>query len=84
MERYMTVSELSARIVAAKSFLNAEIVKIRTNGSQISTLNYREIGSRLDMIHEVERVGVRHLGDLQLRRISRVVDELDIYRSSAN
>ena len=80
----MTVSELQAKIVAAKSFLNSEIVKIRTNGAQISSLNYREIGTRLDMIHEVERVGVRHLGDLQLRRISRVVDELEQYRPSAN
>ena len=80
----MTVSELHAKIVAAKSFLNAEIVRIRTNEDQVSSLNYREIGNRLDMIHEVERVGVRHLGDLQKRRISRVIDELDHFRASAN
>ncbi|HHG83219.1 MAG TPA: hypothetical protein ENJ82_00590 [Bacteroidetes bacterium] len=80
----MTINELHSKIVAAKQFLNSEIVKIRTNVDQVSEMGFREIGDRLDMIHEVERIGIRNLNDSQTRKISRVVVDLEKYRASAN
>lgn len=80
----MTENDLTAKIVAVKSFLNSEIVRIRTNKSPVSALSYREIGDRMDMIHEVERVGVRNLDERELRRITRLVTQLENFRVSAN
>ncbi len=54
----MTISELHSKIVAAKQFLNSEMVKLRTTGETVSTFGVRELGDRLDMIHEVERRGM--------------------------
>lgn len=80
----MTEYDLTSKVVAAKSFLNSEIVRIRTNKHTVSALSYREIGDRLDMIHEVERVGVRNLDDRELRRITRLVSQLENFHVSAN
>lgn len=72
----MTVNELHSRIVAAKKFLNDEVVKIRT-AQGISSYSFREVGDRLDMIHEVERIGVRNLNERETRKISRMIEGLD-------
>lgn len=73
----MTVNELHSKIVAAKKFLNDEVVKIRTSQGT-SSFNFREVGDRLDMIHEVERIGVRNLNEREQRKIARMIDQLDI------
>lgn len=78
----MTVNELHSKIVAAKKFLNDEVVKIRT-ATGVSSFNFREVGDRLDMIHEVERIGVRNLSEREQRKIARMIDQLDI-KVSAN
>lgn len=80
----MTVNDLHAKVIAAKAFLNQEIVRIRTNKSPVSALSYRELGDRMDMIHEVERVGVRNLDERELRRITRLITQLETFQVSAN
>ena len=80
----MTINELQSKIAAAKHFLNAEIVKIRTNHNQVTTYGFREIGDRLDMIHEVERIGIRNLDNDEVRRISRLLFQLEKFQASAN
>lgn len=80
----MTVNDLHSKVIAAKAFLNQEIVRIRTNKSPVSTLSYRELGDRMDMIHEVERVGVRNLEEPELRRITRLITQLEVFQLSAN
>lgn len=75
----MNSQELHAKILATKAFLNREIVRQKVN-AQNTTLTFREIGSRLDMIHEAERVGVRNLGETQNRKLVRMIDELDNMR----
>lgn len=80
----MTINELHSKIVAAKSFLNSEIVMIRTNGQKVTQFGYRELGDRLDMIHEVERRGIRNLNEAETRRITRLITSLEQYQSSAN
>ena len=72
----MTSQELHAKILATKSFLNKEIVKNRINAEE-SLLSFREIGVRLDMIHEAERVGVRNLGEQQNRKLTRMINQLE-------
>ena len=80
----MTVNDLHAKVIAAKAFLNSEIVRIRTNQSPVSALTYRELGDRMDMIHEVERVGVRNLDERESRRIKRLISQLEGFQVSAN
>jgi hypothetical protein len=79
----MTIEELHEKIVAAKRFLNLEIVKIKTLGHS-EVLGFREIGEKLDLIHEVERVGIRNLPEVKIRKISRLITQLDSIRTSHN
>lgn len=72
----MSSQELHAKILATKSFLNRELVRNRTQGTE-TILNFREIGVRMDMIHEAERVGVRNLGEIQSRKLTRMIDQLE-------
>ena len=80
----MTINELHSKIVAAKQFLNSEVVKIRTNGTPVTQFGFRELGDRLDMIHEVERVGIRNLKQDEVRRITRLITQLEKFQASAN
>ncbi|MBK9454020.1 MAG: hypothetical protein IPN95_32415 [Bacteroidetes bacterium] len=80
----MSLNDLHSKIVAAKNFLNSEMVRLRTNNDTVSAMGYRELGDRLDMIHEIERIGIRNLGDRDMRRISRLIGQLDQYSGSAN
>ena len=73
---FMTSQELHAKIQATKSFLNKELVKTQINPTN-ELLTFREIGSRLDMIHEAERIGVRNLGEHQNRKLTRMIDQLE-------
>ncbi|RMG26704.1 MAG: hypothetical protein D6730_08540 [Bacteroidetes bacterium] len=76
----MSSQELHAKILATKSFLQKEIVKNRTK-SDPGALTFRQIGTRLDMIHEAERVGVRNLGERQNRKLTRMIAELEKLRN---
>jgi len=72
----MKVQELQARIRATKSFLHREIVRNKVNPTE-SLLSYREIDSRLNMIHEAERVGIRNLGERQNRKLTKMISEIE-------
>lgn len=72
----MKVTELQTRIQATKHFLQREIVRLKTDPDN-SIMNFREVGMRLDMIHEAERVGVRNLGERQNRKLARMIEELE-------
>ncbi|MFM2375845.1 MAG: hypothetical protein RLZZ165_942 [Bacteroidota bacterium] len=80
----MTVDDLHSKIIAAKNFLNSEMVRLRTNNETISAMGYRELGDRLDLIHEIERTGIRMLDDRALRRISRLLDQLEPFSGLQN
>ena len=71
----MKAQELHARIRATKDFLNREIVRNRVEGE--SLLDFREIGVRMDLLHEAERIGVRNLGEHQNRKLTRMIAELE-------
>ncbi|WNJ20885.1 hypothetical protein [Pontibacter sp. G13] len=72
----MTAQELHAKLQATKSFLNKEVVRNKV-ASENSVLNFREIGVRLDMIHEAERTGVRNLGERENRKLQRMLNEVE-------
>ena len=72
----MSVNELQTRIKATKSFLQREIVRLKTNPSDC-VMSYREVGKKMDMIHEAERVGIRNLGEHQSRKLTRMIKELE-------
>ncbi|MEM6766610.1 MAG: hypothetical protein AAF824_01450 [Bacteroidota bacterium] len=76
----MTAKELQVKIQDTKSFLNREIVRIRTNMPN-SSLSFREIGVKMDMIHEAERVGVRNLGESQNRKLTKMIEEVEKMKS---
>lgn len=79
----MTVNELHTKILSAKRFLNQELVKLKTRNGDPS-LGFREINDRMDMIHEVERIGYRNLNDRELRKINRMLVLLDADSASSN
>ncbi len=72
----MTAQELHAKVQATKHFLNREIVRQKTSGTG-GLLSFREIGDRLDMIHEAERIGVRNLDERKNRKLARMIRELE-------
>jgi hypothetical protein len=72
---FMTSQELHSKLQLTKSFLNREIVRNKTN--QESILTFREIGNKLDMIHEAERVGIRNLGEYQSRKLTRMIAQIE-------
>lgn len=74
----MTYNDLHSKIVAAKRHLNSEIVRLKTTGEG-TVANFRQIGDRLDMIHEVERIGIRNLNEVENRKISRMLVSLGIF-----
>lgn len=79
----MTTIELRYKIEKAKSFLNNEIIRIKTD-SEPNTLSYREIGNHLDRIHEVERIGVRNLDQDETRNLTRLIAQLESIWGSSN
>jgi hypothetical protein len=72
----MTAQDLHAKLQITKSFLNREVVRNKTNPEQ-RRMSFREIGVRLDMIHEAERKGVRNLGERENRKLTRMIDQLE-------
>ncbi|MEL6674134.1 MAG: hypothetical protein AAFR61_18155 [Bacteroidota bacterium] len=73
----MSAQELHAKIQATKKFLNQEMVKTKLQQEADTLMSFREIGTRLDMIHEAERVGVRNLGERQNRKLTRMINQLE-------
>jgi hypothetical protein len=69
------MENLENRISSAKTFLNAEIVNIKT-GNQAS-MPRQEIAYHLDTIFEIERTGLRHLNDLQEVKLNRVLTSVE-------
>ena len=72
----MTSQELHAKVQLTKSFLNRESVRNKLN-SPDSILSFREIGVRMDMIHEAERIGVRNLNERENRKLTRMIEQLE-------
>lgn len=68
--------ELEERIVAAKKFLKSEMTSIRTDNG-MNLLSLQEVGMHMDTIHEVERTGLRHIGEMEFIRISRVLTNVE-------
>ncbi|MDX2249264.1 MAG: hypothetical protein SF052_20920 [Bacteroidia bacterium] len=71
----MTSQELHSKLQNTKSFLNREVVRNKLNGGTL--LSYHELGARLDMIHEAERIGVRNLGENENRKLTRMINQLE-------
>ncbi len=76
----MKAQELQTRLSETKAFLNREIVRNKTR-HEPCILNLYEIGTRMDMIHEAERIGVRNLGERQNHKLSRMIVELEKLRN---
>ncbi|MDX1907645.1 MAG: hypothetical protein SF053_11470 [Bacteroidia bacterium] len=70
-------SELFSKLQATKDFLHREMVRHKTQGNGASLMTFREIGSRLDTIHEAERQGIKNLDELQARKLTRIINETE-------
>lgn len=77
----MSTQELHSKVRSTKAFLGREIVRLRTGEQTDDSLSYREISTRMDMIHEAERVGIRNLGESQARKLRKMIDELEELRA---
>ncbi len=76
-----TEQELYEKTTATKRFLNKEVVKIRTKTDE-AMFTPQEVHTRLDIIHESERVGIRNLDERGLRKLSKVIREVDSRRDT--
>jgi len=72
----MTTQELYEKVQETKAFLNREAVRIKLNTDAV-TLSRQELGRRMDMIHEAERVGIRHLDERTSRKLTKMIDEIE-------
>lgn len=68
---------LQARIKATKSFLNKEMVRLKTSGQATPTV-LNQLGTKLDFIHEAERIGVRNLNEHYNRRLNKMIREIEM------
>lgn len=73
----MTHTDLQSQIVAAKKHLNSEMVRLKTTGEG-SVVSFRMLGDHLDLIHEVERIGVRNLNERENRKVTRMLTRLGL------
>lgn len=72
----MNVKNLETRIIHAKHFLDMEVTNLKTQNGK-AVLGYMEIGHCLDAIHEVERIGLRNLDELDSARILRTLTNIE-------
>ena len=77
----MSKQELHSKVRATKAFLSRETVRLRTGEEVQGNLTFREIGTRMDMIHEAERVGIRNLEESQARKLQKMINELEEIRA---
>lgn len=74
MSEHMT---LQVRLKATKAFLNKEMVRLKTSG-QATPLMLNQLGSKLDFIHEAERIGIRNLNEQYNRRLNKMIREIEM------
>ncbi len=66
------VTSLENRIRTAKAFLNAQVTSCKVDSGSTNQ-NLRELGYHMDTIHEIERVGLRNLNDIERVKLTRVL-----------
>lgn len=79
----MTTQELYEKVQETKAFLNREAVRIKLKTDAVS-LTPQELSRRMDMIHEAERVGIRHLDERTSRKLTKMIDEIDGMKQSVS
>lgn len=68
---------LHSRILMTKKFLNREIVRLKTSGNA-SPVSLNQLGTKLDFIHEAERIGIRNLDERYNRKLNKLFTDLNI------
>ncbi|MBX7240879.1 MAG: hypothetical protein K1X92_03960 [Bacteroidia bacterium] len=81
MATVITQQELYDDIMIIKKLLNKEIVKHRV-GSEGTLFSQQEIYTRLDLIHEAERKGFRHLDPRIIRKLEKLISEIEVVMKS--
>jgi len=79
---YPSIQELSDRIKAAKRFLDGEVTNLKL-GRDVQLPAF-ELYTHRDTIHEVERQGLRNIGDLELIRIQRTLTTVEAQMSMSS
>lgn len=67
--------ELEVRLGAVKRFLNAEMTNCKVGKTAMMTI--AEVGRYQDSIHELERRGLRHLNDMDMIKMTRVLTSVE-------
>ena len=83
MTTVISQQELYDSVMIVKKFLNRQIVKHRT-GADGTVFSLQEIYTRLDLIHESERKGFRHLDSRYERKLIKLVNEVSETMPSLN
>jgi len=72
----MDIKQLEDRIQYAKSFLHHELTCHKIENGKAS-LELGQVGYHLDTIHEIERIGLRRLDDIDFVKIQRVLTSVE-------
>ena len=70
------MKELTDRISAAKKYLTGEMTCLKTQKGE-ANFSLREISYHMDTIHEVERLGIRKLTDMDFIKINRTLTSVE-------
>ncbi|MFN0200184.1 MAG: hypothetical protein ACKVTZ_01615 [Bacteroidia bacterium] len=73
----LTTNELYEKVQATKKFLNRQSVSMKLHSTDSTVLSAQEISLRLDMIHEAERIGLRHLDERVNRKLTKMMLKLE-------
>jgi hypothetical protein len=74
---------LEARIFEAKYFLNSQMTALKTQ-QEPSFVELDAIGHQINTLHELERIGVRKLTDLDFIRAQRILSSIESQMVSKN
>lgn len=70
------VTSLENRIRNAKAFLNAQVTNCKVSDNTTNQ-TLRQLGYHMDTIHEIERVGLRNLNDIERVKLTRVLGDVE-------
>ncbi len=74
---------LETRIFEAKYFLNSQMTALKTQ-QEPSFVEIDAIGYQINTLHELERIGVRKLTDLDFIRAQRILSSIESQMVSKN
>ncbi len=77
IQKYLEITpkELYNKIQEAKYVISQQINHLRAEGGDLDMLD--ELNYQLEVLHEMERIGVRNLTEVQVIRAARIIEKVE-------